>query len=227
MKKINVLSLLSISSILLCGCNSKKLSQEEYQEELKGVQEALVIDNDKLDNVHINSRLNVEHYDYIEGEFYAYRQFALILIIPINMEDYTWKDGDKYYHYKATTANNGQKSEITKEQFDNYMATGRQTILNKLMEPYNLNLSMMSDETSDIYKDRVNTYSKQGSELNFKCVYNAVKSDETLEKTTVNIKYKDFLPIKYTSKSKDSNTRWDYKYGSASFTFNEDGSNSN
>ena len=186
----------------------------------------MVLENEVLDNVHLNSRLNIEHYDYKIGEFYAYRMFALALIIPILKEDYTWKEEDKYYHYSANTTKEGKKTEITKEQFDAYMATGRANILSELQKPLNKTEELMEDDDS-IYKDKVNTYTAKGNELTFKCQANRVKNDTETEKTTITIVYKDHLPAKYTTKTGDSSDIWTYKFGKASFEFKEKTNESN
>lgn len=193
----------------------KKLSKEEYQEELNKVQANLNLDNETLKNFHANNKLNVQHYDYVEGEFYAYRQFAIVLIIPINDENYTWKENDKYYHFTAGIKDDSKKlSEITKEQFDNYMLAGKQTLLNRISESYNLNMKLL-DNSDETYLNKENTYTKSGSSLTFKCKAEQYYGEE-LQKVNITINYKDYLPTKMVIKG-SSTDEWTYKYGSASW----------
>lgn len=236
MKKAAILTLLSVSMLALTACD-KKLSKAKYDEKLN---EAIsyVETTDDIKDVHVQTRLSIEVWDYKENEYFKYRYFVLALIIPIEYGHATWKGDDgKYYHseMKVDLKNEGWKTvEIDETQFNTYMTAHKAEIKAELLKPLNL-AKNLSDEKVEEYSSIKSSY-KQTMEgnyvINSKCQQTI--ADESSSKTydiTYAINFKNKLPVSYQKKTKDnsenktSTDKTSYTYGKSSFT--APGSNNN
>ena len=225
MKKLSAITLLSVASLILTGCFDKTISKEKFEENLNDVKTHLTWENEDITDVHINSRLNIEVYNYKEGEFFSYKYFAIALIVPISYGDYTWKDGDNYYHYHDDVIDSHDKlTVLSEESFNTYMAQHKATLISVLSKPVNACEDLMSEQPT-LY-DNVTCKYQQTSKKVFRL--NATGSYETQDSSNpeqmvtktakVTIDFKDRLPIKYKYTTKtDSEDTWKYEYGSAAF----------
>ena len=228
MKHVKTITLLALSSaLLLAGCD-KSLSKEAFMDAYNQAKEYTQVTNTDIKNVHIQNKLGNESYNYKEGEFYSHKLFALLLIVPITTDVYTWKeDGKFYYAERHTDSKKNIDKEITEEQFNTYMEGFRVTLFAKLAEPFVLADNLLSDNQEG-YKEVSNKYKKT-----FKGAYSLVSKvtneqenttyDEnnnpvtTVETKTTNynLEFKNNLPAKYYSKVDKSETTWTYTYGKA------------
>lgn len=226
--------MLAMSTLLLTGCN-QNISKDKFNElvqEGKGkVQE--------VTNVNFHNKLSATAYNYKEGEFYSYKMFALLLIVPITSNEITWKDEDgKYYHYKQDSLTSTKtSSEITDEQFAANMTAHKAKIVSELLNPLSKAELLMTENVEE-YKSINNKFTKNGLKnqytLKSTCKYevrtNEVYDGDTLvsydseEKTdtfTI-VLNKEGLPVTYTSKIDGSETKWTYNYGKAELNLPED-----
>ena len=208
MKKVSAITLFSVASLILTGCFDLKISKEKFQSNLDEVKQHITVDNEDIKDVHINNRLSIEVYNYKEGEFYSYRFFAVALIIPISYGDYTWKKGDKFYHYHDDIIDSQDKlTELSEEKFNEYMTSHKQTILTALMNPVVEAEDLMSEQPVT-YKDVKCKYEqtyKKVFRLSATGNYEAPDSsnpEQTVTQTAkITIEFKDKLPKKYTTKT--------------------------
>ena len=77
MKKQLCLALLPV--LLTTGCFSSSVSQDKMKDQINEVENN--INQGNFTNVKIKDKLQYK-FDYKEGEFYRYSDFALILIVP-------------------------------------------------------------------------------------------------------------------------------------------------
>ena len=98
-----ILLLLPFLTLSLTACE-KSIKEEEFNTQLASIRETLTTGEDeRLNDIHINNSLSTEAYNYKEGEYYSYKMFALILIVPITQGDYLWKEDGKFYHAERKT----------------------------------------------------------------------------------------------------------------------------
>ena len=217
--------LLALGSLVLTACETN-IKQEKFVSILDATEANVTMESDNLNNVHMQNKLGVNKIDYKEGEFYINTTNALALIIPIITELYTWREGDseanyKYYHAeKHTITSNTKWAEITKEQFDVYMATGRGEVYAKLNQGITSCRNMLKPaEEQEQYKNIKNTFYKTaGGEYKMysTMTYDYVDGEETKEKkrsTTFTIK--NNLPVKFTTKDDGSESFYKFSYGNA------------
>ena len=224
MKNKRLLLALPLVAFLLTGCFEKTISQDEFAS--KAVNEAeryLAQESDKITNVHIKTKLQYT-YDYKEGEFYRYYMFALIVIVPLTELECVWKEDGKYYRYVDYSAQDNKHvdKEITKEEFDTYMAAGKTSILTRLTDPVTRVKELMNNaipyyETAEYN----NTYKYSSSDKVYTLTSSVTRpANYGSEETTTDkytIKFKNSLPTKYSYKN-DGEQTWEYSYGKAKFT---------
>ena len=216
--------LMTLSTLLLAACDSK-VSQEKFVEQLSAVEANITLDSEKLDNVHMQNKLGINKIDYKEGEFYVNTTDALALIIPIITELYTWREGDsetnyKYYHAeKHTITSNNKWNEISKEQFDVYMANGRAEVCAKLNEGPTACRNFLKDEPEGGYYNVKNSFAKTISseyKMTSNSNYKAMENEQEVEKTyKTTFIFKNGLPVKYTVKNNGSESFYKYSFGKA------------
>ena len=237
MKKniLKVLALTSVTSLVLTGCFLKKLSQDEFLSRLDDVKGQLTLTNEKMNDIHINNKLNVNVYNYKEGEFYAYKMFALILIVPVTEGEYIYKQDGKFYQIKThTDSKKDTKTEISEEQFNILMLERKQSMIDRLMMPVNTCEGLINGTTEQEYKSVKNTF--KGSKKKLQFVSNVtfdVTTNEYNDETGVTeekveekkgkftITFESNLPKKYINKTDDGETTWDYCYGKAELNLPE------
>ena len=235
--KSKLLKLLPLSTLVLTGCFDSNLSQEKFQAQLDQVRTNINVNNEKLQDVHINSKLSIEVYNYKEGEYFSYKYFALVLIIPISYGDYTWKEDGKFYNYHDDVINSQDKlTELTEEQFNERMAARKAQILAKLMEPVNQAQAFINNQDSlssqeeggedvvvesySIYSQFKNSFSKSYDGI-YKMTtvatyykqepkYNTSDGDSK----TFKFQFKD-LPVRF---DKGKNDYFKYSYGNSAFS---------
>lgn len=236
MKKYIPLSLLALSSIVLTGCSQSKLKAQYGEMVQEGKNKVAEVTNVKFHN-----KLSVNSYNYKEGEFYAYKMFALILIVPVSEQNYTWKENGEYWHYTSNSIGNKKTlTKIDEETFNSMMAAHKATITAELLNPL-LKAEQLMDENQTEYKSVSNKFKNNmfngQSSLQSTAVKEVVTSqddcdaetgqcttvvDNTTEETTkYTIALKKSLPVKYTVET-DSEQTWTYTYGNAEFTVPDD-----
>ena len=236
MKKYIPLSLLALSSIVLTGCSQSKLKAQYGEMVQEGKAKVAEVTNVKFHN-----KLSVNSYNYKEGEFYAYKMFALILIVPVSEQDYTWKENGEYWNYTYNSVGNKKKlTKLTEEAFQQHMNIGKGKVTENLLNPL-LKAEVLMDENQTQYKSVSNKYKKNILKDQY-TLTSTVKEeiitshdecdpetgvctpvvDSTEEKTiTYTISLKKSLPVKFTTKDESEQT-WTYSYGDAEFTVPDD-----
>ncbi len=234
--KSKLLKLLPLSTLVLTGCFDSNLSQEKFQAQLDQVRTNINVNNEKLQDVHINSKLSIEVYNYKEGEYFSYKYFALVLIIPISYGDYTWKEDGKFYNYHDDVINSQDKlTELTEEQFNERMVARKAQILAKLMEPVNQAQAFINNQDSlssqeeggedvivesySIYSQFKNSFSKSYDgiyKMTTVATYNKENPNYNTsdgDSKTFKFQFKD-LPVRF---DKGKNDYFKYSYGNSAF----------
>lgn len=171
-------------------------------------------------NIHINTKLSVDRYDYKESEYYSYYLFALILIVSITSGEYTWKEDDKYYHAETHTDSSKDKYfEITKAQFDSYLETHKQKIWSLIGEPISRVSSLIDIIENDFYKDVKQSCYAHSKGVGFSANATSKNLEDTKYKVTV--EFQNLLPllnktITYTGNTK-SESYYEYHLNEAKF----------
>ena len=206
-------TLLAMSTMLLTACDTG-ISQEKFVEHLNATKANITLDSEVLNNVHIKDKSNLNQTNYKEGEFYS-KVSGLILT---RVQEYTWKDEDgKYYHYKKSVLEDIDK-EITKEQFDVYMATARGEICAKLNEGIMECENLLREEPETYINVKNAFYQTAKGEYRLNSTMTYKENGDGAEKTRkVIFLMKKNLPIKYTVKT-DSESTTSYTYGNAKFS---------
>ena len=212
--------LIAMSAMVLTACDTK-ISQDKFVAQLETTKANITLDSEALDNVHMSNKLNVNVIDYKKDEFYINTTFAMALIIPIITKYYTWKDEDgKYYHAEEhTITSNNQYKEITKEQFDVYMASGRGDICAKLNEGVANCESMLKEQPEDSqyyniknsFVQTINGEYKMTSTMNYKTTQDGSEVEKTRKTTFI---FKKNLPVKYTIND-NGESFYKYSFGKA------------
>lgn len=243
MKTTKLFKLLPLTTLLLTGCFDAKIKKEEFLEKLEGVNQALVLENDKLNDVHAVSRLSIETYNYKKGEYYAYKYFALILIVPVSYGTYTWKDGDTYKYFDDKTIDSqDKKGEIDEATFNARMEGHANSVLKLLRNPYSI-AKVLAEENAEnglifgmpeyySVTSYSNKFTKKNSKGTFKitstvtytfdeATYGTNDSDTLSETFTIEFN-KDNLPVKYETEKKNrkgdkTKDNWTYSYGDSTF----------
>ena len=206
-------TLLAMSTMLLTACDTG-ISQEKFVEHLNATKANITLESEVLNNVHIKDKSNLNQTNYKEGEFYS-KVSGLILT---RVQEYTWKDEDgKYYHYKKSVLEDIDK-EITKEQFDVYMATARGEICAKLNEGIMECENLLREEPETYINVKNAFYQTANGEYRLNSTMTYKENGDGAEKTRkVIFLMKKNLPIKYTVKT-DSESTTSYTYGNAKFS---------
>lgn len=206
-------TLLAMSTMLLTACDTG-ISQEKFVEHLNATKANITLESEVLNNVHIKDKSNLNQTNYKEGEFYS-KVSGLILT---RVQEYTWKDEDgKYYHYKKSVLEDIDK-EITKEQFDVYMATARGEICAKLNEGIMECENLLREEPETYINVKNAFYQTAKGEYRLNSTMTYKENGDGAEKTRkVIFLMKKNLPIKYTVKT-DSESTISYTYGNAKFS---------
>ena len=202
-----------MSTMLLTACDTG-ISQEKFVEHLNATKANITLESEVLNNVHIKDKSNLNQTNYKEGEFYS-KVSGLILT---RVQEYTWKDEDgKYYHYKKSVLEDIDK-EITKEQFDVYMATARGEICAKLNEGIMECENLLREEPETYINVKNAFYQTAKGEYRLNSTMTYKENGDGAEKTRkVIFLMKKNLPIKYTVKT-DSESTTSYTYGNAKFS---------
>lgn len=222
----SALMLLSIP-MLLTGCFRNSVSKEKFLNQLDEAKAETAIESTKVDNVQIHNKLNIESWNYKVGEFYSHHYFAIALIVPINYGEYTWTEDGKFYHATKIVGKDLTTSEITKEQFENYMEGHRATISGKLREPILSTESYLygNDDTYKVESSKL-TYQPLSKEYRSVVVTSTQEPDPNNYEQTITRKrtftfvFKNKLPKTYTTKENwdgGSEQKWSYSYGDAKF----------
>lgn len=216
MKNTRMLTLFSFIALTLSSCVNG-ISKEEYETKLSEVEANFA----NITDVHINNKNSTTKYDYKEGEFYGYYNFALLILVPVTQGTYTWKDGDKYYHAEVhIDSSKSKKNEITKEQFDTYMSAHKVSLITLMSEVTAKIHDFMQENPVTVTKAE-NTYGYDtiNNEYHFQSKTELTISggDTDVQKTEYFISFKDQKLKEYHSKSGDSDSYRYYSYGNAKF----------
>ena len=229
MKNIKGSLLLLSVPMLLTGCFRTSVSQDKFAKQIDTAKASIALDSSRIDNVHIHNKLSVDNYNYKKGEFYSYHMFAIALIVPITHGEYTWKDGDKYYHALTYTDSSKNKTaEIDEAQFNTYMETHRVTIQNLLQEPVSLAESLLN-KTNETYTVKSNALTYEAFSSEYRLVskvsyqeHDPNNYDQMITRDkTYTYKMKKGLPSSMTYKENwenGSEQTWSYSYGDATFS---------
>ena len=226
MKKVFYLAFLPF---MLTGCLSKSVSKDKMKEVVLAAETNITEGN--FDNVHAKDT-NQYTYDYKEGNFFRSHMFALILVVPVTETICTWEQDGKYYHYeKHTTSSKDVDKEITKDEFDTYMAAHKATMKSLLMSPISQSKKLLEPENipeedpvkyetvkKESYKADMSgkTYTQKGTGVYKQSVYQN-GGEQILEKEWSNtIKYTNNFPTEW-SYNNDGKKKWNYSYGKAEF----------
>ena len=213
MKNIKPIITLSLLPLLLTGCVSKGISQDEFLPKKEASEAYLSDANNCPTDIHIQNKGGVEKYDYKEGEFYTYRMFALILIVPVTSGTYTWKEDGKYYHAEThTDSKKNKKSEITEEQFNTYMLQHKAKIMSELNVPL-ARVNDLLNPNEEIYSSVDNKFYALG-DTGWKMISKVSYVDENAKDAKITIEFNHDLPVKYTTKT-DSESYYKYELNKA------------
>ena len=228
MKKSILLVL--IPTLFTTGCFSSSISEDKMKQVVSDIETN--IDNGNFTNVHIRDKLQYQ-FDYKEGSFYRYHNFALLILVPITDTEATWEENGKYYHYEYNSMTKKTiDEEIDKAAFDTYMVKHKASIAAQLMAPVNASKKLLGTyDYGEIpvnkYEDiqgasyKLNSfekkYTQKGTGIYYVDMYEdgVEKRVEKQDKHT--IVYKNSLPIEWTTKN-DGESKWKYSYGKAEFT---------
>ncbi len=213
MKHNKALILLPLTSLLLTGCFEKAINKEQFLEAVKNSQ-AVLESGEKVTNVRIRQGIQYS-YDYKEGEFYRYHDFALILAETVIV----WKEENKYYRYVNYTYTDKYNfdGEISKEQFDEYMGAGKKDLIKVLNNPLEKAGKIANNSDDAVTYDATFKYSSMDKQYTLKATGKSLTSEEEYQYT---IKIKNNLPTeyKYNLNGSKSDTTWKYQYGKAELT---------
>lgn len=207
---------MATATMLLTACDTK-ISQDKFVAQLEATKANITLDSEALDNVHIYNKLSVHNINYKEGEF-ASEVNGLILT---RTQKYTWIDENgRYYHYEKSLITSIDK-EITKAEFDIYMATARGEICAKLNEGVANCENMLKEQADDsVYYNVKNSFAqtingeyKMNSTMNYKTTEDGQEVEATRKTTFI---FKKNLPVKYTINDNGENY-YKYTYGNAEF----------
>ena len=210
MKHLKLLGLSLISLLTLTSCGDKAITKEEYDAYIDECNE--VIATDIPTNIHINDYSKTNVYDYVEGEYYSYRMFALIIFVPVTQGKYVWKDGDHYYKAEThTDSSKNTKSEIDEETFNILMAGYKESLRAMLLSYANEFKNLEEDENHVELTKNYYSLSNGVKGTASYTDYNGV----TKRVTSI---IKNNYPVKYVTKDKDGTSGQYFDYGKASFT---------
>lgn len=226
MKKIKVITLLSIAPFLLTSC-SKTIDKATFRDYLNEVKEELTTNSEQIGDVHINNKLSVTTYDYKVGEYYSYSFVGLLGIGSERVA--SWKENGKFYHYHSAPLHRDNKVyEVTEQAFNDYMISHKNTLLLQMMMPVTTSEGL-SDQTTPYengdprYKKTIKNEYVISSTVTRR-VEDGYDGDEPKYKEVKDeyeISFKSKLPLTYSLKSDDngstSETKWSYSYGNSKF----------
>ncbi len=238
MKTSKLIKLLPLTTLLLTGCFDQSISKEDFAAKLEEINQNLNVENEKLKNCRAQSRLGIETYNYKEGEYYSYKYFALILIIPVSYGSYTWKDDAGYHNFEDKSIGNDVKSELTEEEFNTKMEGRKATILGVFRKPYEIAKALMDENYLNYLNPEgffdysltyANKYTKNGN--TYKIIstatytYNAdhQNGNDDVMSVKYTITFKDNLPTKLETEKKErdgdkSKDHWKYSYSNSAFS---------
>ena len=229
MKMNKSIILLPIAAILLNGCSTyKTISSDDFISYLNDAEASVSVESSNLNNVRISNALNVEQFNYKEGEFYYYNYFVFALILPIASKEVTWKENGKFYHYTySSITGKTTDTEITEEQFNTYMLGHKAKISAELLKPYTTSKAYIAG-TDEGYLDY--TVKCQKSGLNYRMVASkkgpsTSDSSKTVTYTTT-ITFANKLPKKWENKG-EGKSYWDYNFGDAKLVNPHENTNNN
>lgn len=224
MKHLKTLSILALSSVLLMTGCSKKLSEDKFKEVLQSVTDT-VNAGTEVTNVHIKDNAQYT-YDYKEGEFFRYHSFALLILVPVTDTVCTWEEDGKYYHYvNNTLTKKTEDVEISKDDFDKYMAEHKKTIQEALLRTVDAAKTLIaadpvtyiSVENKFSYATFEKTYKMSSKNTKEVEVTEGSETKKEIREETNNIEFKNNLPKEWIIKN-DGKKTWKYTYGDAKFT---------
>ena len=215
-----LLPILSSLSLTSCFNITKPISKEKFLEKFNQITSNYEDISNCPKNIHINTKLSVDRYDYKEGEYYSYYMFALIVVVPITSGVYTWKEDGKYYRAETHTDSSKNKYfEISEEQFNSYMESHKQKIWNLIGEPITRVNSLIDITEDDFYKDVKQSYYAHSKGVGFNA--NAASKNMEDTKYKVTVEFQNLLPlvnktITYTGNTK-SESYYEYHLNEAKF----------
>ena len=196
--------LIPTASLLLTGCFDKTVSKDDMKKIILDAGDAVT----SVTNVRIRNKIQ-HSYDYKEGEFYRYHNFALILAET----ECVWKENGSYYHYVNYTWTDKYNTdkEITKEEFDTLMSKCKNEVIKTLLVPVQRAFDIIDDPAYETTcKSSSGTYTMKSAKPN------TASEGETSNEEKYTIKFKNNLPTNYKIDI-NGEQDWKYQYGKAEF----------
>lgn len=221
--KIRRLTLLALPLFLAsCGPKQTAISKEAFLQTFDAMNASLKAAGTEFDNVTIKQKsLFTNDYNFKRGEFYVHRNIGLALIIPINQQEYTWKDGDKYYHAVISVLDDlTYLKTIDETSFRTYMTAHEATIMNLLSGPVQTTQDRMAEQPPSQYVSIENSFYKESGTgyTKFESSAQVIEGDGSNETPdTYSFWFDEKRPYGYNHKEGNSDTTYNFTYGEASF----------
>lgn len=196
-------------TLLLTGCFDKTVSKENMIKVLEEAESAFMSEQSLFTNVRIRNKIQ-HSYDYKEGEFYRYHEFALIYY----QTECIWVENGEYYHYLVDGWNSklNVDAKVSKEEFDELMGKAKNKITNELFRPID-KAYQIATKDDPTFK---NTYKSNSGTYTVKSERQYVTSEGQSETEKYVIKFKNNLPTRYQINN-NGEQDWKYQYGKAEF----------
>ncbi|MCR5348247.1 MAG: hypothetical protein K6E59_01400 [Bacilli bacterium] len=210
--------------LLLAGCSWEKhsIGKEEFIVALQALKTSITQGGEAYDNIRLTREgLFPNDYQFKRGEFYAYRNIGLALIIPINRQNYTWREGDHFYQAQVSTLDNlTWFKEISESAFNAAMEENFRTIQNMLLDYTREVDERLQVPVSDRFTSISNSYFKENNGR-YKIESDAresVNDQSSEEENNFSIWFDTERLHGSYHKQNSSETTWHITYGDAQFT---------
>jgi len=221
---MKIIACLSVLLLLTsCAKSSKvEIKEEEMKEKYAALMASVSNFGSAFDDIRANQNQGFTYeYRYKKDEFYSFRDVALVIIVPINIQDFTWKENDKYYHCEIRLSDDRTyKKEITQEQYVSYMDKHRQSMKDLLMNPVEIGNERINNQ--DKFKSVLNKcyYDKSIKQYRFESQATIAGEEGQEDKTSVFIMWFDEnRPYSYaeTISGESGSTTWNFTYDATQF----------
>ncbi len=237
MNKLLLVSLSLMAILSLGGCKNKgkdKSGQEsggsseqkttctleEFKERLNANDASFgEEENPKLKNISYKSGtvLSLHPVNYKEGEFYDSQE-------GLGGRRSIWKDSDGFHKYVKTLFGGETYSELTEEQFEAEMASGKQTVHSIVYTPIQMAKELIAEKEGGESERRISFKFSVSILGNYRMEATVVFTEKDYEENIVEhtdvytISLGEDLPYQYQYDRDDSNqTAHTFQYGNASF----------
>ena len=221
-------ALLLSTVFALSGCTlgHYAIHEKEFMEEYKVSHSLVDAKTPSFDDFRIQiPTLGEITYNYKAGEFYSFKQFNLIVVVPINIGHYYFKEDGRFYHIEVHTSGDPTKREIDETTFNLKLKEGRESMISRLARAY--------QELDGLFAGSQDRY--QGIDLRYTRSFDRSKvflngtateissSGESKVETahTYALTIQSGLPVHYENKSDNGTDSFDIAYGNAELTLPE------